>query len=508
MTATPRLALPELSASQASKHVTHNDALIQLDAMVSLYFLAMNQNTPPGSPSDGDTYQTGGSPTGAWAGYSGKIAYLIDGSWRFYTPFNGLRGYNAADSTLYVYESGTWNSVSAGGGGGSTTRASILAAPIEAMADLVMNENVGMEVSQENGASSVTLTGTGSLQTKYIVDGVMAAYRGSFVATAQQVTDAPKGFKNSVKLTIGTAESSLGVNDELSLLFPVEGYQAARLAFGASNPNCLAVFFWVKAHRTGSYSGSLRNGAKARSYPFSFTISAADTWEFKTVFVGTGDASGTWAIDNSVGLYASICVAGGSSRLGTAATWAGSDLSGVTGSTNGVAATSDVFQMTGFGVLPMVNGASFADVPDSAHSPFLIRPFPKEILRARRFYQDVCRASGGLAAASFLMQKSTTFTIDGPYQFAVPMRQTPTLKTSSPAWAGASPSGNQLNFYDNAGGGFVAITGALTVTTSGADTPSNIILRLQAATSFGGTIGDVGNLYLGASAWIACDARL
>ena len=61
---------------------------------------------------------------------------------------------------------------------------------------------------------------------------------------------------------------------------------------------------------------------------------------------------------------------------------------------------------------------------------------------------------------------------------------------------------------DNAGSGFLTISGALTVTTSGADTPQAIILRLQAGTSFNGTIGDVGNLYLGSSAYLAADARL
>jgi hypothetical protein len=175
---------------------------------------------------------------------------------------------------------------------------------------------------------------------------------------------------------------------------------------------------------------------------------------------------------------------------------------------NAVAAASDVFQITGFGVLPLVAGVGFADVPDEAHSPFIVRPRPKEILLAKRFYQDVCRANGSLAAASFLMQKSTPSTIDGPFQFPVEMRVTPTLRHSNPSWAASSPSGNQINFYDNFGSGFISISGALTVTTAGGDTVSAVILRLQASSSVGGTIGDIGNLYLGGSAWIALDARL
>src|SRR5439155_18222376 len=118
--------------------------------------------------------------------------------------------------------------------------------------------NGAMEVSQENGTSSVTLTGTGSLQTKYLVDGVMASYRGTFVAAGQQVTDAPAGYRNSLKFTVSTAQASLGANDELSVLVPIEGVRAARLALGTAGSASLSFGFWVKAHRTGAYSGSLR----------------------------------------------------------------------------------------------------------------------------------------------------------------------------------------------------------------------------------------------------------
>jgi hypothetical protein len=157
-----------------------------------------------------------------------------------------------------------------------------------------------MEVSQENGASSVTLTATGSLQTKYLVDGVMAGYRGSFVAAVQQVTDAPAGYRNSLKLTVSTAQGSLGANDKLSVLIPIEGVRTARLALGTASAALISLGFWVKAHRTGTYSGALRNSAKNRSYPFTFAVSSADTWEFKTLSVG-GDTSGTWLADTGVG---------------------------------------------------------------------------------------------------------------------------------------------------------------------------------------------------------------
>lgn len=275
-------------------------------------------------------------------------------------------------------------------------RLNVGAAPIEALAGNVLNINSGAEVSQENGSSAVTLTATSSLQTKYIVDGVMAAYRGTFVATAQQVTDVPtsqRGFANAVKFTIGTAQSSIGTNDELSVLIPVEGVRCTKLAFGAAGANALAVWFWVKAHRTGDYSASLRNSAKTRSYPFKFTVNAADTWEYKSVVI-QGDTTGTWLTDTNVGFYLNICIAAGSSRVGSGG-WAGADYSGLTSTTNGVAATTDVFAVTGVGTLPLVAGLSSGDIPDAAHSPFLVQQLPDALMKAGRYsYSSALEARG------------------------------------------------------------------------------------------------------------------
>ena len=262
----------------------------------------------------------------------------------------------------------------------AATRAQLYAAPFDALAFNGLQVNGGMEVSQENGASSVTLTATGSLQTKYLVDGVMAAYRGTFVAAGQQVTDAPAGYRNSLKLTVSTAQGSLGANDELSVLIPIEGVRTARLALGTASAAPISLGFWVKAHRTGTYSGALRNSAKNRSYPFTFAVSSADTWEFKTLSVG-GDTSGTWLADTGVGLSLNICVAGGASRTGTAGAWAGSDYSGAASTTNGVAATSDTFQITGVIVVPGI------ELPAADRAALIMRPVEQELRLCERYWE-------------------------------------------------------------------------------------------------------------------------
>jgi hypothetical protein len=105
---TPRTALPLLAAAQSQKHVTHNEALLELDAILSCVILDRDLSAPPGSPADGDTYLVKATGTGDWAGEDGKLAYAIDGGWRFYAPFDGLVAYVADETKLIVYNGSAW----------------------------------------------------------------------------------------------------------------------------------------------------------------------------------------------------------------------------------------------------------------------------------------------------------------------------------------------------------------------------------------------------------------
>jgi len=273
----------------------------------------------------------------------------------------------------------------------SNAREAIHAAPSDALAFSGMQVNGAMEVSQENGTNSITLTATGSLQVKQLIDGVLAHMRGTFIAAAQQVA-APAGMPavKALKLTVATAQNALGTNDELSIVLPIEGVRASRLLMGTALAARQALGFWISAHRAGTYSGSIRNSAKNRSYPFSFTITAADTpqWVPLSKVRGVdnsipGDTAGAWLNDTGVGQYVTICLAGGTSRLGAANAWAGADYSGVSGSTNGVAATTDVFYISNIISVPGV------ELPSSDRAPFIMRPFNVEAgeEHAARYYE-------------------------------------------------------------------------------------------------------------------------
>jgi len=105
---TPRAGAPLLGASQAQKHVTHNEALYRFDAMLCARFLDRDLSAPPSSPADGDSYLVAATGSGTWLGQDGKIAYCADGGWRFYAPFPGLVAYVADESALILFDGSGW----------------------------------------------------------------------------------------------------------------------------------------------------------------------------------------------------------------------------------------------------------------------------------------------------------------------------------------------------------------------------------------------------------------
>ncbi len=106
---TPRAGLPFLAAAQAQKHVTHNEALIELDALIAACFLDRDLSSPPASPADGDAYLVKAAAADAWAGQDGKIAYCLDGNWRFYAPFAGLIALVADENKFIAFDGSAWN---------------------------------------------------------------------------------------------------------------------------------------------------------------------------------------------------------------------------------------------------------------------------------------------------------------------------------------------------------------------------------------------------------------
>ncbi len=119
MNDTPNLILPYILAAQSQKHVTHNEAIRALDALVQIAALDRNLSAPPPTPAEGDRYIVAASPTGAWTGQANKIAAFQDAAWLFYAPKEGWIAWVADENIAVVFDGADWTALSSGGGGGS-----------------------------------------------------------------------------------------------------------------------------------------------------------------------------------------------------------------------------------------------------------------------------------------------------------------------------------------------------------------------------------------------------
>jgi hypothetical protein len=195
------------------------------------------------------------------------------------------------------------------------------------------------------------------------------------VFTVAQITDAPSGFTNSARITVNTADASIGAGQRYLFMQNIEGFNVADLAYGTASAQTITVSFWVKSSLTGTFSGSL-NASFAPSYPFTYTINSANTWEYKTITI-IGSVTGTWNTTNGVGLRLNFCIGAGSNSLGTANTWStGSSFFGATGSVQLISTVNATWQITG---VQLEKG--------SVATSFDYLPYGTELMLCQRYYE-------------------------------------------------------------------------------------------------------------------------
>lgn len=204
--------------------------------------------------------------------------------------------------------------------------------------------NGAMTIDQRNIGASVTPTGA-----QYTVDrwGVFATQSSKFSIQQNAGTVTPPvGFINYLGVTSLSAYNLLST-DYFGIYQPIEGYNIADLAWGTANAKTVTLSFWVRSSLTGTFSGSIRNDGSSRCYPFTYTISQTNTWEQKSIVI-PGDTTGTWQINNGVGMYVSLNLGIGSNYNGTAGAWTGtSNTLGATGATNVLGTNGATFYFTG-----------------------------------------------------------------------------------------------------------------------------------------------------------------
>src|SRR5262249_44558040 len=108
MTDTPRLGLPAIEAAQAQKHVTHNEALVLLDALVQLAVESRTLTAPPGSPAEGDCYIPASGASGAWSGWDLQVAAFAGGGWLRIVPKPGMKAFVKGERLTVTFDDGVW----------------------------------------------------------------------------------------------------------------------------------------------------------------------------------------------------------------------------------------------------------------------------------------------------------------------------------------------------------------------------------------------------------------
>ena len=156
--------------------------------------------------------------------------------------------------------------------GNATAGGTIAMASPFAMRNKIING--AMEIYQR-GTGTVTLTSSA----QYTLDRWASTEDTDGTMTVRQTTNAPAGFKNAMYFETGTADASLGATQYVATTQQVEGFNIADLAWGTASAKTVTLSFWVRSSLTGTFGGSIRNGSLNRSYPFTYTISAADTYE-------------------------------------------------------------------------------------------------------------------------------------------------------------------------------------------------------------------------------------
>jgi hypothetical protein len=272
-----------------------------------------------------------------------------------------------------------------------------------------------MVIDQRNAGASVTPAGGGV--TTYCLDRWSAFASQSSKFTVQQNAGSvtpPVGFSNYLGVTSSSAYSVLS-SDQFLIRQPVEGFNVADLGWGTANAKTVTLSFWVYSSLTGTFGGALRNSGVDRSYPFSYTISSANTWEQKSITIA-GDTSGTWLTTNGVGIRVEFGLGVGSTASGTAGAWAGSNFTSATGATSVVGTSGATWYLTGCQLEVGTQATSFEYRQYSIEKYLCYRYFQYLLVAQGNSQIGVIRSSSaGATASEFNM----------PFTFS-PMRTGPT----------------------------------------------------------------------------------
>jgi len=203
--------------------------------------------------------------------------------------------------------------------------------------------NGNMVIDQRNAGASVTPT-AGVYALDRWAASINVASKFSLQQNAGSVTP-PEGFSKYLGITSLSAYT-LASGEFCTLTQYIEGSNVDDLNWGTSNAKAVTLSFWVRSSLTGTFGGAFNNSDSSRSYPFTYSISSANTWEKKSITIA-GDTTGTWLTTNGRGIVVRLGFGSGSTYSGTAGSWSGSTYFTATGATSVVGTSGATFYITG-----------------------------------------------------------------------------------------------------------------------------------------------------------------
>jgi hypothetical protein len=364
--------------------------------------------------------------------------------------------------------------------GGSNAVFSGVANPPNSMGFRNRIINGNMQIDQRNAGASITPTNG-----QFSVDRWLCGLTQASKFSVQQSTTAPTGYGFSL-LATSLSAYSVASGDAFLLQQKIEGFNFADMAWGTASAQTVTLSFQVRSSLTGTFGGSVQNSAQNRTYPFSFTITSANTWETKTVTI-TGDTSGTWVgATNGIGLILNFGLGCGSTFSGTAGSWAAANYFSATGATSVVGTNGATFYITGVQLEAGTNASAFEQID-----------YGRELIMCLRYYWRInTTGSAGQPIASGNAETSTRGYIN--LTLPQPMRTSPTCSISSLTHLALRGGGSNVTCT---AGSFVPAVSAAMATIIGGE------FDVASSTS-ANTGGCVKMVWTGATGWIDASAEL
>jgi len=270
-------------------------------------------------------------------------------------------------------------------GSATANLSSINGGPISGTRNRIINGD--MRIDQRNAGASVATTVSNNT---YTVDRFQAYYTQTSKYTVQQNAGAvtpPTGFINYLGVTSSSAYSVVA-GDFFMISHAIEGFNIADLDWGKATAQNAILSFWVRSSLTGTFGGSVQNNSGTRSYPFTYTISSANTWAKISITI-PAETSGFWETGNAGGIFIRWGLGVGSTYSGTANVWSVNNYSSATGATSVVGTSGATFYITGVQL-----------EPGSVATPFERRSYGAELALCQRYFQKI----GGSIQYDILLQ--------------------------------------------------------------------------------------------------------